>query len=59
VPSTSFANPDLIAETSYNAEVGIKQGFRIGQFLGFVDVAVFQQEYDNFIEFTFGQWQRM
>lgn len=52
-----FANPDLIAETSYNAEVGIKQGFRIGQFLGFVDVAAFQQEYDNFIEFTFGQWK--
>jgi outer membrane receptor protein involved in Fe transport len=54
-----FANPDLVAETSYNAEIGVRQGFRIGQFLGFADVAVFQQEYDNFIEFTFGQWQRI
>lgn len=51
-----FANPDLIAETSDNMEVGIKQGFRIGNLMGFADVAVFQQHYDNFIEFTFGQW---
>ncbi len=52
-----FANPDLVAETSYNAEIGIKQGFKIGEFLGFIDLAVFQQEYENFIEFTFGQWK--
>ncbi len=54
-----FANPDLIAETSSNAELGLRQGFRIGRFIGFADVAVFHQEYDNFIEFTFGQWQRV
>ncbi len=52
-----FANPDLVAETSYNAEIGFKQGFKIGNFLGYADVAVFQQEYKNFIEFTFGQWK--
>lgn len=52
-----FANPDLVPETSYNAEIGIKQGFKIGDFMGFLDVAVFQQEYENFIEFTFGQWK--
>ena len=52
-----FANPDLVAETSYNAEIGFKQGFKIGNFLGYVDFAVFQQEYKNFIEFTFGQWK--
>jgi len=52
-----FANPDLIPETSYNAEIGIKQGFKIGDFMGFIDFAVFQQEYQNFIEFTFGQWK--
>lgn len=51
-----FANPDLLPETSYNAEIGIKQGFKIQQFKGFIDVAFFQQEYRNFIEFTFGQW---
>jgi len=53
---TVFANPDLKPETSYNAEIGIKQGFKIGGFKGFIDFAAFQQEYKNFIEFTFGQW---
>lgn len=51
-----YANPDLQPETSYNTEIGVKQGFKIGGFKGFVDVAAFQQEYNNFIEFTFGQW---
>jgi len=51
-----FANPNLIAETSDNMEVGIKQGFRIGKLMGYADIAVFQQHYDHFIEFTFGQW---
>ena len=51
-----FANPDLKPETSYNAEFGIKQGFKIGEFKGFIDIAAFQQEFRNFIEFTFGQW---
>jgi len=51
-----FANPDLKPETSYNAEIGVKQGFKIGEFKGFIDVAFFQQEFQNFIEFTFGQW---
>ena len=54
-----FANPSLIAETSDNAEVGIKQGFKIGDFMGYADVAVFQQNYENFIEFTFGQWREV
>lgn len=54
-----FANPDLVAETSSNAELGLRQGFRIGGFFGFADFAVFHQEYNNFIEFTFGQWQRV
>lgn len=51
-----FANPNIKAETSYNAELGIKQGFKLGSVQGFADVAVFQQEFKNFIEFTFGQW---
>jgi len=54
-----FANPSLVAETSDNAEIGIKQGFKIGNFKGYADVAVFQQNYENFIEFTFGQWSEV
>jgi outer membrane receptor protein involved in Fe transport len=51
-----FPNPNLQAERSYNAEFGIKQGFEIGGFKGFIDVAYFYQEFTNFIEFTFGPW---
>lgn len=51
-----FPNPELQAERSYNAEFGIKQGFEVGQFRGFIDAAYFYQEFDNFIEFTFGPW---
>lgn len=51
-----YPNAELQSETSWNAELGVKQGFKIGDFGGFVDLAVFRQEYENFIEFTFGQW---
>lgn len=51
-----YPNQDLTPETSWNAEIGVKQGFKIGGFQGFADIAFFMQEYENFIEFTFGQW---
>lgn len=51
-----YPSPEIQSETSWNAEVGFKQGFRIGQFVGYADVAAFMQRFDNFIEFTFGQW---
>ncbi|MDG1261957.1 MAG: TonB-dependent receptor [Flavobacteriales bacterium] len=53
---TIYPSTELVPETSYNAEIGIKQGFKIGEFKGFIDAAAFVQEYNNFIEFTFGQW---
>lgn len=51
-----YPNEELRSESSYNAEIGYKQGFKLGEFKGYVDVALFRQEYENFIEFTFGQW---
>lgn len=51
-----FDNPDLIPETSWNGEVGIKQGFKFREFYGYVDVAGFYQEYNNTIEYLFGFW---
>jgi iron complex outermembrane receptor protein len=51
-----YPNPDLRPESSWNMEAGLKQGFRIGSFEGYLDVVAFQQEYDQYIEFTFGQW---
>ena len=46
----------LESETGWSAEIGIKQGFRYKGWQGFVDVAVFQNEYKNMMEFTFAQW---
>lgn len=53
-----FANPNLLPETSWNAEFGIQQGFKIGNFMGFVDAAAFWQEYQNTIEITYGAWEK-
>jgi iron complex outermembrane receptor protein len=51
-----YPNPDLKAENSWNTEIGIKQLFKIGKFMGFIDVCGFWQEYQNYIEFNAGYW---
>lgn len=51
-----FPNPDLLPESSWNGEVGIKQGLKFGQIFGYLDVAAFWQEYQNTIEYMFGIW---
>lgn len=53
-----FANPDLQPESSWNTEIGFKQGFKKNKFRGSIDVAAFWQEYANTIEFTFGIWDK-
>ncbi len=49
-------NPDLEFETGWSAELGLKQGFQLPGFQGFIDVAAFISQYDNMIEFNFGLW---
>jgi iron complex outermembrane receptor protein len=52
-----FSNDSLKPESSWNAEIGIKQLFKIGKkFVGYADVAGFWQLYDNFVEFSAGNW---
>ena len=51
-----YQNPDLKPEKSWNAEVGVNQGFKLGKYYGQIDVAAFLQEYDNTIEYLFGFW---
>jgi outer membrane cobalamin receptor len=51
-----FANPYLKPERSWNAEVGVKQAINFLNYFGYIDVAVFQQEYRNTIEYLFGFW---
>lgn len=47
-----LSNPGLESETGWSAEVGLKQGFKIGNFTGFADASVFWTEYQNMIEFN-------
>lgn len=51
-----FPNPYLKPETSWNAEIAIKQGIKLGKIYGYIDLAGFWQEYQNTIEYTFGFW---
>lgn len=51
--SRVFPNPALQSETGWSAEVGIKQGFAIGKWMGYLDVAGFWMEYKNMMEFNF------
>lgn len=47
-------NPDLQVEKGWSAEIGLKQGFRIGNFNALLDAAFFWQQYDKFVEYRFG-----
>jgi len=51
-----FPNPLLKPESSWNAEIGIKQGLKFGKLMGYLDIAGFWQEYENTIEYMFGVW---
>lgn len=58
-PLTIASNPDLQPEKGYSAEIGIKQGFVFGKnknWQGFGDLALFWNQYENMMEFTFGQF---
>lgn len=48
-----FPNNSLQPERGWSAEIGIKQGFSISKFRGFIDVAGFWTEYHNMMEFVF------
>lgn len=44
-------NPDLNSEFGWSLELGIKQGFKIGKWQGFIDLAGFWSEYEDMMEF--------
>lgn len=48
-----FPNPTLRPEIGWSAEIGIKQGVKIGEWKGMLDVAAFVNQYSNMMEFSF------
>jgi outer membrane receptor protein involved in Fe transport len=49
-----YPNPNLSAEHGFNAEIGLKQGYKIGKLMGYADVAAFYTQYRDMIEFGIG-----
>lgn len=50
----AYPNRDLKPESGFNAEIGIKQGYKFGPFMGYFDVSGFYSYYKDMIEFDFG-----
>jgi len=52
-----FPNPDLQSERGWSAELGVKQGIRLGEWNGYIDLAAFWTQYHEMIEFNFGVYK--
>ena len=48
-----FPNPELQPEMGWAGEIGIKQGFKIGNWKAMLDAAFFVNQYSNMMEFSF------
>lgn len=46
-------NPDLNSERGVTTEIGLKQGFQLGSFQGYTDIAFFNSQYTDMMEFVF------
>jgi outer membrane receptor protein involved in Fe transport len=51
-----YPNPNLKPESGWSSEIGIKQGLKIGNWMGYIDLAAFLMQYDDMMEFSFGPW---
>jgi len=49
-------NPDILPEEGWNAEIGVKQGFLMGNITGQADLSVFMMQNSNLIEFLFASY---
>ncbi|MFM9944758.1 MAG: TonB-dependent receptor domain-containing protein, partial [Bacteroidia bacterium] len=57
-PIKIYPNNNLKSEQGWNAEIGVKQGVKLGKMNGLLDIAAFWMEYDRMMEFTFAQWEQ-
>ncbi len=48
-----FPNPNLESETGNNVELGLRQGFSVAGYQGYIDIATFWSRYKNMTDFTF------
>jgi outer membrane receptor protein involved in Fe transport len=48
-----FENPDLKPEIGWAAELGLKQGVKMGDWKGMIDLSGFVNQYSNMMEFGF------
>lgn len=51
-----FSNSKLVSERGWTAEIGLKQGFKIGRMNALLDLSIFNQDFDSMIEYQFAQW---
>ena len=52
-----YPNHDLLPESGWSAEIGVKQGFRVSDtWKGLFDFSGFINHFDNMTEFSFGFW---
>ena len=49
-----FPNANIQPEYGWSAELGLKQGFKINNFKGYIDLSGFVTRYQDMIEFMFG-----
>jgi iron complex outermembrane receptor protein len=49
-----YPNPKVEPESGWSAELGIKQGVKLGEWYGYLDLSGFINQYKNMMEFTFG-----
>ena len=52
-----YPNASLNPENGWSAELGLKQGLKVGNWRGYLDVAGFLMQYDDMMEFTFAKWE--
>ena len=51
-----YDNPSLTAEYGWSYELAIRQGLKIREWIGYIDIAAFKMRYKNMMEFSFGPW---
>jgi iron complex outermembrane receptor protein len=49
-------NDTLKTEEGWSLELGVKQGFQVKNWRGYIDASFFWQEYKNFVEYSLGAW---